>query len=204
MSGRGPKTRLSASERAVLSLIAEYGDGGAVIAKDSLAEFGLWMHEDGQFSGNLPGNCRSFVEHYSKVCGKVAFFETCERKIAPNTMFLTLREAQDHIESNRHNYEDPRPFAMTAWRSPQVEQLYRILHEVDFAFARRAIIRLLEEESETEESPREIAAELRHAANYGDSETLAGWWNRLQSAVLRDDDFPDPRETFRRLAELID
>lgn len=38
MSGRGPKTRLSASERTVLSLIAEYGDEGAVIAKDSLAK----------------------------------------------------------------------------------------------------------------------------------------------------------------------
>lgn len=38
MSGRGPKARLSASERAVLSLIAEYGDGGAVIAKHSLAK----------------------------------------------------------------------------------------------------------------------------------------------------------------------
>lgn len=38
MSGRGPKIRLSASEREVLSLIAEYGDGGAVIAKDSLAK----------------------------------------------------------------------------------------------------------------------------------------------------------------------
>lgn len=38
MSGREPKTRLSASEREVLSLIAEYGDGGAVIAKDSLAK----------------------------------------------------------------------------------------------------------------------------------------------------------------------
>ena len=38
MSGRGPKTRLSASERAVLSLIAEYGDEGTVIAKDSLAK----------------------------------------------------------------------------------------------------------------------------------------------------------------------
>lgn len=62
----------------------------------------------------------------------------------------------------------------------------------------------VDEVGETEVTPREIAAELRHAANYGDSETLAGWWNRLQSAVLRDDDFPDPRETFRRLAELID
>lgn len=196
--------RMTLDEAMEAAYRAEVEVAGEEHARDIVAEFGLWMHEDGQFSGNLPGNCRSFVEHYSKVCGKVAFFETCERKIAPNTMFLTLREAQDHIESNRHNYEDPRPFAMTAWRSPQVEQLYRILHEVDFAFARRAIIRLLEEESETEESPREIAAELRHAANYGDSETLAGWWNRLQSAVLRDDDFPDPRETFRRLAELID
>ena len=27
---------------------------------------------------------------------------------------------------------DARPFAMTAWRSPQVAQLYKILHEVDF------------------------------------------------------------------------
>lgn len=63
---------------------------------------------------------------------------------------------------------------------------------------------VLDETDEAETTPREIAAELRHAANYGDSETLAGWWNRLQSAVLRDDDFPDPRETFKRLAELID
>lgn len=62
----------------------------------------------------------------------------------------------------------------------------------------------VDEVSETEVTPREIAAELRYAANYGDSETLAGWWSRLQSAVLRDDDFPNPRETFRRLAELID
>ena len=38
MSGRGPKTGLSASERTVLSLIAEYGDEGTVIAKDSLAK----------------------------------------------------------------------------------------------------------------------------------------------------------------------
>lgn len=63
---------------------------------------------------------------------------------------------------------------------------------------------VVDEIDEAEKTPQEIAAELRYAANYGDSETLAGWWNRLQSAVLRDDDFPDPRETFKRLAELID
>lgn len=62
---------------------------------------------------------------------------------------------------------------------------------------------VVDEIDEAEKTPQEIAAELRHAANYGDSETLAVWWARLQAAVLGDDDFPNPRETFRRLAELI-
>ena len=52
--------------------------------------------------------------------------------IAENTMFLTLREAREHIMRNDYHYKNPRPFAMTAWRSPQVEQLVRILHEADW------------------------------------------------------------------------
>ena len=53
---------------------------------------------------------------------------------AENTLFLTLREAQNHIARNNHNYHtDAHPYAMTAWRSPQVEQLYKILQEVDWS-----------------------------------------------------------------------
>ncbi len=52
--------------------------------------------------------------------------------IAENTMFLTLREAQEHIRLNGYHYKNPRPFAMTAWRSPQVCQLIKILHDADW------------------------------------------------------------------------
>ncbi len=42
------------------------------------------------------------------------------------------REAKEHIKRNDYHYIDPHTYGMTAWRSPQVEQLYKILHEVDF------------------------------------------------------------------------
>lgn len=53
-------------------------------------------------------------------------------RIAENTMFLTSRECREHIERNRHNYLDPIPYAMTAWRSPQVERLCKILQEINW------------------------------------------------------------------------
>lgn len=53
-------------------------------------------------------------------------------RIAQNTMFLTLREAQEHISKNSYHYKHPYTYAMTAWRSPQVEQLIKILQEADW------------------------------------------------------------------------
>lgn len=51
----------------------------------------------------------------------------------PDTFFMTLRECREHIERNRRHYdESAHPFAMTAWRSPQVEKLWAILQEVDW------------------------------------------------------------------------
>lgn len=47
--------------------------------------------------------------------------------IAENTLFLTLAECEKHIELNRHHYIRPHPYCMTAWRSPQVERLFKIL-----------------------------------------------------------------------------
>lgn len=56
-----------------------------------------------------------------------------EPHIAANTMFLTQAAASAHLAENRHHYdESAHTYAMTAWRSPQVERLYGILHEVDF------------------------------------------------------------------------
>ena len=56
----------------------------------------------------------------------------------------------------------------------------------------------------SDEKRREIAQELRHYAAYGEGATLSEWWARLQSVATGEDDFPDPRSLFMRLAGLID
>lgn len=58
---------------------------------------------------------------------------THESYIVPNTMFLTNREAKEHIKSNQHHYTSKaHSYAMTAWRSPQVEKLMNILENTNF------------------------------------------------------------------------
>lgn len=59
----------------------------------------------------------------------VCYFKETKR-IVPNTMFLTLKECEEHIERNHYHYNNGRPYAMTAWRSPQVAKLYEILENV--------------------------------------------------------------------------
>ena len=51
----------------------------------------------------------------------------------PDTMFLTNREAKEHLKSNHYHYTSKaHTYAMTAWRSPQVEKLIHILQTADF------------------------------------------------------------------------
>lgn len=52
--------------------------------------------------------------------------------IAENTFFLTLEECKKHIELNGYHYNNPYPYCMTAWRSPQVERLYKILENTNW------------------------------------------------------------------------
>lgn len=47
--------------------------------------------------------------------------------IVPDTMFLTKRECEEHIERNHYHYSEPHSYAMTAWRSPQVEKLFDVI-----------------------------------------------------------------------------
>lgn len=48
----------------------------------------------------------------------------------PNTMFLTEKEAREHLERNHYHYsEDAHTYCMCAWRSPDVEKLWKILRE---------------------------------------------------------------------------
>ena len=56
-----------------------------------------------------------------------------EHHIYPDTMFLTNRSCKRHIELNHYHYDaDVHSYAMTAWRSPEVEQLWNILQKVDW------------------------------------------------------------------------
>ncbi|MCP9298391.1 hypothetical protein [Bacillus halotolerans] len=59
-----------------------------------------------------------------------------ERKVhivRPDTMFLTKAEAKAHIKLNRHHYtSEAHTYAMTAWRAPKVEQLFKILEKFDW------------------------------------------------------------------------
>ena len=59
---------------------------------------------------------------------------TDEPFIVQDTMFLTNREAKEHIKSNHYHYTSRvHTYAMTAWRSPQVERLINILQTADFS-----------------------------------------------------------------------
>lgn len=106
--------------------------GGEEYAQEKLDDFCLDVDAAGCIRWWYENEAKRFVEEYADAkCAKVAY-ETRRPKIAENTMFLTLREAKEHIKRNDYHYIDPYTYAMTAWRSPQVEQLYKILHEVDF------------------------------------------------------------------------
>ena len=54
-------------------------------------------------------------------------------KVYPSTMFITYKDACDHLKANYYHYsEDAHPFAMTAWRDPTVARLYKIIQEIDW------------------------------------------------------------------------
>lgn len=53
--------------------------------------------------------------------------------IYPGPIFLTHKAANEHLMANAHHYsEDAHPYALTAWRCPEIEKLYDMLHNVDF------------------------------------------------------------------------
>lgn len=74
-----------------------------------------------------------YLSKYTNGCHNfnIGYYKDIER-IVPNTMFLTKRECEEHIKRNHYHYNKPHTYAMTAWRSPQVERLYEILHNVDW------------------------------------------------------------------------
>lgn len=60
------------------------------------------------------------------------YYDTID-KIYSDTLFLTQKAAENHLKLNHYNYDkNAHTYAMTAWRSPEVEILWKILQEVDW------------------------------------------------------------------------
>ena len=75
---------------------------------------------------------QSFLDEYDENNYSVGEYRIRE-EIIPNTMFLTLRECKEHIKANSYHYnKSVHSYAMTAWRSPQVQRLYEILEKTDW------------------------------------------------------------------------
>jgi hypothetical protein len=91
-----------------------------------------FKYKGAEYSIDTASDLQSFLDEYSKAEYSVGYYRI-RNEICKDTLFLTLRECKEHIEGNRHHYNSTvHPYAMTAWRSPQVARLYEILEKTDW------------------------------------------------------------------------
>lgn len=95
-----------------------YEDGENTETFFELAEAVPWLNDHG---------CDVRVTHFEDV-----------HQINPGPIFLTLRDADEHLRLNYYHYEeDAHAYASTAWRDPTIERLWKILQEIDWEKCRR-------------------------------------------------------------------
>lgn len=133
----GEGETMSLEEAVMRAYKDELDFGGEDHAREWLEDNWLELDESRNVKGRyatIPDiTFRNVIENYAKHNMLDCVFLTKQWKIVADTMFLTLREAKDHLETNYYHYtNEARTYAMTAWRSPDVAQLIKLLHEVDF------------------------------------------------------------------------
>lgn len=133
----GEGETMSLEEAVMRAYKDELDFGGEDHAREWLEDNWLELDESGNVKGRYATisdiTFRNVIENYAKHNMLDCVFLTKYWKIVADTMFLTLREAEDHLETNYYHYtNEARTYAMTAWRSPDVAQLIKLLHEVDF------------------------------------------------------------------------
>lgn len=76
----------------------------------------------------------AYVLEHMNECGHYdELFLKVEEYIVPDTLFLTKEAAKAHLKGNKHHYTSKaHTYAMTAWRSPGMFDVYRFLHQFDF------------------------------------------------------------------------
>lgn len=111
--------------------------GGEEHAKEWLEDNWLNLDENGCIQARYTNMgisiAKGVVKNYAKNNALGCVFLTKLWAIVPDTMFLTLREAEEHLKANHHHYTtEAHTYGMHAWRSPEVAQLIKLLHTVDF------------------------------------------------------------------------
>ena len=109
--------------------------GGEDHAKKWLEDNWLNLDENGCIQARYTnlGIFKGVVKDYAENNALGCVFLTKLWAIVPNTMFLTLREAEGHLKANYYHYTtEAHTYGMHAWRSPEVAQLIKLLHTVDF------------------------------------------------------------------------
>ena len=54
-------------------------------------------------------------------------------KVVQGPIFLTRKAAQEYCDKYGYNHHNPHPYAMTAYRSPQIERLVNIIEQTDWS-----------------------------------------------------------------------
>lgn len=111
--------------------------GGEEHAKEWLEYNWLDLDDDGciraRFTNMGISISKGVIKEYAENNALGCVFLTKLWAIVSDTMFLTLREAEEHLKANYYHYStEAHTFGMHAWRSPEVARLIKLLHTVDF------------------------------------------------------------------------
>lgn len=107
--------------------------GGKDHAEDWLEDNKIQFDEHGYMWLGSRSAFESAIKEYAENNMLDCVFLTKQWRIVPDTMFLTLHEAEEHLKANYYHYTPKaHTYAMHAWRSPEVAQLIKLLHTVDF------------------------------------------------------------------------
>lgn len=115
----------------------ELFEGGEEHAKKWLEDNWLELGADGCLLAHYTNLgisiSKGVIKDYAENNALGCVFLTKLWAIVPDTTFLTLREAEEHLKANYYHYTtEAHTYCMHAWRSPDVAQLIKLLHTVDF------------------------------------------------------------------------
>lgn len=75
----------------------------------------------------------NYIDRSSDGDVEIEYYATAMNLSTYSGAFLTYEDAKKHFEQNRHNYaEEAYPYALTAFRNPTFERLWRIITETDW------------------------------------------------------------------------